>query len=137
MSKVFCSNFFVRCPKSVLGCQKASALQRRAFANTKLYHAFVQYGKRCKSHNMQALLGLNKVLFLDRFCLNLRYYTIDENELQLKTSMWIFFNLTDVLNNTLHIFMSIETIFPLCHKALWITNLHFVNAADMLPTGLH
>ncbi len=43
---------------------------------------------------MQALLGLSKVLFLDRFCLNLRYYTIDENELQMKTSKWIFFNLT-------------------------------------------
>ncbi len=85
---------------------------------------------------MQALLGLSKVLFLDRFCLNLRYYTIDENELQIKTSKWIFLNLTYVLNNILHIFMSIEIIFPFCHKALCITNLHFVNAAGMLPTGV-
>ncbi len=59
-----------------------------------------------------------------------------KNKLQMKTSQWIFLNLTYILNNILHVFMSIEIIFPLCHKALCITNLHFVNAAGMLPTSV-
>ncbi len=81
---------------------------------------------------MQALLGLSRVLFL-------RYYTVHENELQTKTSVWIFFlNFAYVLYNILHVFMDITFygFFLPYHKALCITNVHFVSVAGMLTTGV-
>ncbi len=73
----------------------------------------VLYGKLFKSHNMHALLGLSKAQFLGRFCLNLRYYTVCENQLQTKTSQLIFLNFTYVLNDILNVLMDIGIIFPL------------------------
>ena len=73
------------------------------------------YGKCFKSHHMQALLGLGKALFLGHFCLNHRFYTVHEKELQTKTGQWIFFNSSYVLNDILHVLISIGIIFPLEH----------------------
>ncbi len=49
-------------PKERVGLPKGIGLNKGEPLQTPLYHACVQYGKRCKSHNMQALLGLSKVL---------------------------------------------------------------------------
>ncbi len=88
---------------------------------------------------MQALLELCKVLFLDYFCLNVRYYTVNENELQMETSQWIYLYLTYVLHDILYVFIGIEIIFPLNHKAVCttnITNMDCVDVASMLPIGV-
>ena len=100
-----------------------------------MYHTSVLHGRGFKSHIIQAILGLMKVVFLCHFCWNVRYYTVNGNEPLRKTRVWIFSNSTYVLNNILNVFMGVVIIYILDHKAVCTSKIHFGSIADMQPLG--